>query len=210
MTGKFIVIEGQGFSGKTTQVHLLAEKLKEKSLDVIETREPGGVPAAEKIREGILKKRQEGISSPEHEVVDHYAAREIFINELIKPSLKDDKWVISSRFSASTKVYQGFEGGIDLDFIEKLDEKVVGKYQPDLYLLLDVPEEEIWKRIKNSERDKHSYNESDLEKIKIRRDGYLKLAGENPNWILIDGVGSQDEVHEKIWQAVSKKFNLPT
>lgn len=207
-SAKFIVLEGQGFTGKTTQAKLLVEKLKEKGIEAIDTREPGGVPEAEKIREELLKKKEEGSFSPEEEVKLFYAARELFLNELIRPSLKKGTWIVSTRFSPSTFVYQGLVEGYNLSLIKKLDEEVVGQTRPDLIILLDIPEHEVIKRMVEDTRIAHSYNEFNEDIIKKRREGYLKLAMEGDNWEVVDGTGTMEEVSEKIWKAVAKHFNL--
>lgn len=208
--GRFVVLEGQGFSGKTEQAHLLAEKLRKKGIDVVETQEPGGVKSALEIREELLTRRKEGSISPEEEVELFYKSREKFLKELVLPALEMGTWVVSTRFSASTFVYQGYVDGIDIKKIEELEEKVVGENQPDLYILIDVSEEEIWKRMGESRREKHGYNEEDKEIIKKRREGYLKLAKENKykNWEIISADENIVEVSKKVWGVVSARFNL--
>lgn len=207
---KFIVLEGQGFSGKTGQAKLLAQKLREHRIDVIQTQEPGGVESAQIIREELLKRRGEGSITPNEEVELFYKSREKFLKELVIPSLEKGKWVVSTRFSASTFVYQGFVDGVSLEIIQKLEDEVVNGNQPDLYILIDVSEDEILKRIDRNGREKHGYNEQDLEIIKKRREGYLKLARENKfgKWVIVDGNGTVEEVHQRIWESVSKKFQL--
>jgi dTMP kinase len=210
MKGKFIVLEGQGFSGKTEQAHLLTEKLKGKGIDVIETQEPGGVESALEIREELLKRRKDGNITPEEEVELFYKSREKFLEELVLPALEMGTWVVSTRFSASTFVYQGYVDGLDIKKIEELEEKIVGENQPDLYILIDVSEEEIWKRMKHSAREKHGYNEEDREIIKKRREGYLKLAKENQhrNWEIIDGDQDIEDVSKGVWDRVENFFSI--
>ncbi len=206
--GKFIVIEGQGFTGKTTQTELLAQKLKKKGIDTIFTREPGGVPEAEKIREELLRKRGDQSFTPEQEVKLFYTSRELFLNELVRPALKKGTWIISSRFSPSTIVYQGIVGGYDLELIKKLDEEVVKDTVPDLIILLDLPDHEVIKRMVEDIKIVHSYNEFNEDIIKKRREGYLKLAMEGDNWEVVDGTGSVEEVADKVWEKVKKIFKL--
>lgn len=208
MQGKFIVIEGQGFTGKTTQTKLLAQKLKEKGIKAIDTREPGGVPEAEKIREDLLNKRAQNVFTVEDEVKLFYAAREAFLKELVRPALEEGIWVVSSRFSPSTLVYQGIVEGYDLELIKKLDKEIVGDTKPDLIILLDLPDHQVIKRMVEDTRIAHSYNEFNEDIIKKRRKGYLKLAMEGDNWEVVDGTGTVDKVSEKIWDLVSKKFSL--
>lgn len=208
--GFFIVFEGQGFGGKTTQAKILARKLKKLGLSVVLGREPGGIPQAEAIRDELLDRREKRTVTPTQEVELLYKSREIFLNKLVKPALKKGSWVISTRFSPSTFVYQGIEGGVSLDYIQKVDDTIVKGFQPDLYILLDLTEKEIEKRLTSNGREKHSFNELDKKKIKTRREGYLQIAKENKerNWVVVDGGQSVDEVSRKVWQIVSSKFNL--
>lgn len=208
--GKFIVLEGQGFSGKTEQARLLVDKLEKLGIEVIETQEPGGVEKALLIREELLKRRAEHSISPEEELELFYKAREYFLEELVRPALKNGKWIVSTRFSATTFVYQGYEGGISLELIETLDERIVKATQPDLYILLDVDPKEIIKRMDESLRQKHGYNEMDPKIIENRHKYYLQIAKENKhnNWEIIGGNEEIDEVAEKIWAAVKEKFEL--
>lgn len=208
MRGQFIVIEGQGFTGKTTQTKLLAQKLKKKGIKVIATGEPGGVPEAEKIREELLNRKEEDKLTPEQEVKLFYTSRELFLDELVRPSLKKGVWVISTRFSPSTFVYQGLVEGYDLELIKKLDKEVVKDTKPDLIILLDIPSGQVIKRMVEDTRIRHRYNEFNKDIIKKRREGYLKLAMEGDNWEVVDGTGTIGEVSEKIWEIVAKKFNL--
>lgn len=210
-TGKFIVIEGQGFTGKTTQAKILVEKLTKAGIQAIETREPGGVEEAEKIRQQLLKRREEGSISAEEEVKLFYQARKAFVEQLVKPSLEKGVWVVSTRFSPSTFVYQGIERGVNLELIKKIDQDMINMYTPDVYILLDVTEDEIWKRMEQDNmRQKHGYNEMDKNIIHTRREGYLKLTSENSgaNWVVVDANGSVDQTSQKIWEKVAQKFNL--
>lgn len=208
--GKFIVLEGQGFSGKTEQSHLLVKNLKEHGVEVIETQEPGGVEEAIAIRDELLKRRSEKNITPEEELELFYKSRKIFLEKKVLPALKEGVWVVSTRFSASTFVYQGREGGVSMNKINELESKVVGKNQPDLYILLDVSSDEVVRRLKESNREKHGYNEMDETLIKSRREYYLELAKEDKygNWVVVSGDGTVNEVSQRIWQVISARFNL--
>lgn len=210
--GNFIVLEGQGFSGKTEQAHPLVERLEQQGFVVVETQEPGGVASALAIRDELLQRRKAGTITPEQEVELFYKSRGRFLDELVVPAVEDGKWVVSTRFSASTFVYQGREGGIRSEIILELDDKIVGAHQPDLYLLLDVDAEEIIRRMTqaNLGRELHGYNELDPNIIANRRQYYLGLAKENRhgNWVIIDGNGSKEEISERIWQATCDRFAI--
>lgn len=208
--GKFIVLEGQGFSGKTEQSSLLVNRLKQSGTEVIETQEPGGVESALVIRAELLDRRAKGIITPEEEVELFYKSRGRFLEELVKPALQKGAWVISTRFSPSTEVYQGAEGGVSLDLIREKEREVVGKNQPDLYILLDVDPKVIYERMQNGKRERHGYNELDMEKLVKRAEAYREIAKENrfSNWEVVDGNLPIPEVHASIWDIVALKFNL--
>ncbi len=209
--GKFIVLEGQGFTGKTVQAPLLVEKLKEAGIEAVVSNDTGGINETIPIREEILSKRAKGELTPKEEVELFYKSRKLQLEKFTKPNLKKGIWVISNRFSPSTFIYQGVEGGEDIDEIAEIDKKVVGDFKPDLYILLDVSPDKLIKRLTTlGARRKHSFNELNGMVIKSRREAYLKFAEQNSNdnWIVIDGNGPIDKVHQKIWEAVSDKFNL--
>jgi len=138
--GRFITLEGGEGGGKTTQAKGLAEHLRRKGINVLLTREPGGTPRAEAIREVLLsgKAKRYGALG---EAVLFYAARESHLELSIRPALERGTWVICDRFSDSTRAYQGAAGGLPLSVIETLDRAVVGSTKPDLTLIFDVPPE---------------------------------------------------------------------
>ena len=113
--GKFIVFEGVGGSGKTTQIELAKDFLEKKGLKVLTTREPGGVEASEKIRELIFALRDKNLVGPEGQVVLFFAARYLWLNSLVKPVLTNGINVLTDRAYTSTAAYQGFAEGGDLD-----------------------------------------------------------------------------------------------
>ena len=136
--GKFITFEGGEGSGKSTQSRILAERLRQRGLDVKVTREPGGSPFAEVLREALLDP-----STPPHSALSEallfYAARADHLETVIRPALKAGTWVVCDRFSDSTRVYQGSAGTLNPKIVEALELIVVGSSQPDLTLIIDVP-----------------------------------------------------------------------
>ncbi|MBT3072102.1 dTMP kinase [Rhodomicrobium sp. Az07] len=140
MRGRFITLEGGEGAGKTTQARVLADRLRRKGINVLLTREPGGTPRAEAIREVLLsgKAKRYGALG---EAVLFYAARESHLELGIRPALERGTWVICDRFSDSTRAYQGAAGGLPLSVIETLDDAVVGKTRPDLTLIFDLAPE---------------------------------------------------------------------
>ena len=135
--GKFITLEGGEGAGKSTQARLLAEWLRGKGLSVALTREPGGTPSAEDIR-NLLVTGEVGRWDSLTETLLHYAARREHMARLILPALDAGQWIICDRFIDSTTAYQGYGQGIDLGVIARLRETVLGAFVPDLTLILDV------------------------------------------------------------------------
>jgi dTMP kinase len=138
--GKFITLEGGEGAGKSTQARLLADWLTEKGISVSLTREPGGTPSAEDIR-NLLVTGEVGRWDPLTETLLHYAARREHMARLILPALEAGQWIICDRFIDSTTAYQGYGQGIDLATIARLRETVLGAFKPDLTLILDVSPE---------------------------------------------------------------------
>lgn len=136
--GIFITLEGGEGAGKTTQIRMLATALQQQGYQVIVTREPGGTPEAEKIRD-FLVKRDGGNWTPMAECLLLFAARQMHVEHLIKPALADGKIVISDRFADSTRAYQSFGHGLPLDTIEEINRLTLGDFAPDLTFILDLP-----------------------------------------------------------------------
>lgn len=146
MNGRFIVIEGQGFTGKTTQANMLSQALNEKGIETISLRHPGGTDFAEKMRQQLLEKKEAGVLTPDEELDFLFKALKSLVDELIIPSLASGKWIILTRYISSAIVYQGYQEGLDKDFIKTQGEKASQHLKPDLSILIDVPAEEILKR----------------------------------------------------------------
>ena len=203
MKGLFIVIEGQGFTGKTTQANLLVERLKGKGLSAISVRHPGGTEVAEKYRHQLLQKKNQGILTPDEELELILKALHDLVEYLIIPALRDGKWVILTRFIASTIVYQGYQEGLDKEFIKTQAEKASQHLKPDVSILIDLPAEEIMKR-QSEARDNeiHAYNDLDLQVLKIRREGFLETFKSLDNSATVDGLTSKEAISEEIWNIV--------
>lgn len=140
--GIFITLEGGEGSGKSTQVRALSEVLgKQMGLDVATTREPGGTPEAEKVR-NLLVRNDGGAWAPEAEVLLLFAARQMHVRDMIRPALAEGKIVICDRFTDSTRAYQCYGHGVDEDLVDELDQLVLGGFRPDLTFILDLSVEE--------------------------------------------------------------------
>lgn len=207
--GKFIVIEGQGFTGKTTQANLLVERLKEKGIQALSLRHPGGTDVAEKYRRTLLEKKEAGVLTPDEELELILKALHSLVNDLILPALEEGQWVVLTRFIASTIVYQGYQEGLDKDFIKTQAEKASQHLKPDLSILIDVSEEEIMRRQSEaSDSEIHAYNDSDLQVLKVRREGFLEVFKELEDSVVVNSEKPKEVVSEEIWQEVSEKFDL--
>lgn len=207
--GKFIVIEGQGFTGKTTQANLLVQKLKENGIEAISLRHPGGTERAEKLRQQLLEKKEAGVLSPDEEVEIILRALHSLVDDLILPALESGKWVVLTRFIASTIVYQGYQEGLDKDFIRQQAEKASQHLKPDLSILIDLPEEEIMRRQEAAhDSEIHAYNNSDMEILRIRRNGFLEVFKGMENAVVVNSEKSKDEVAMEIWEKVSTLFDI--
>jgi dTMP kinase len=209
LRGKFIVIEGQGFTGKTTQANLLVEKLKENGIEAISVRHPGGTEVAEKYRRQLLEKKEAGILTPDEELEIILKALHSLVEDLILPSLESGKWVVLTRFIASTIVYQGYQEGLDKDFIRAQAEKASQHLKPDLSILIDLPEEEIMRRQSEAhDSEIHAYNNSDLGILRTRRNGFMEVFKDMENAVVVNSEKPKEEVAEEVWQLVKKRLLL--
>jgi dTMP kinase len=140
VAGKFISFEGGEGAGKSTQTRLLADSLKERGIDVVLTREPGGSPGAEEIRKLLVEGEPERWN-PLTETLLFLAARSDHVARLIGPTLEKGSWVVCDRFSASTLVYQGIARGVGIETVRALQEAIPGMVYPDLTIVLDIDPE---------------------------------------------------------------------
>lgn len=207
MTGKFIVIEGQGFTGKTTQANLLVENLKSKGIEAVSLRHPGGNPKAEKFRQTLLEKKEAGVLTPDEEVEIILKALHTLVEDTIIPLLHEGKWVVLTRFIASTIVYQGYQEGLDKEFIQEQAEKASQHLKPDLSILIDLDEGEIMQRQAEANSSEiHAYNDSDLEILKVRRNGFLEVFEDLENAVVVDSANFQESVAEEIFGVVQARL----
>ncbi len=211
--GRFITLEGGEGGGKSTQAERLALALRDNNIEVIRTREPGGSPAAEDIRE-LLVSGAVDRWTPMAEVLLNYAAREMHVRNTILPALELGQWVISDRFADSTMAYQGYGGGVDAERIDAVHKATLGELQPDLTLVLDLPLEQGLARAgrrflekKMSGEDRYERMERDFHQR--LRDGFLAIAAADPaRCRVIDAGADVDAVAAAILAAVSEKFGV--
>ena len=145
---KFITFEGCDFCGKSTQIQLLKEYFEINNKKVFLTREPGGTIVAEKIRELILSSK--GITDPLTEYLLIAAARKDHVDNLIKKKIQQGYYVLSDRFYDSSICYQGYYKNLDINVLETIKELTIGKFEPDLTFLIDIPEEEIEEEVRDA------------------------------------------------------------
>ena len=204
--GLFITFEGGEGVGKTTQIKRLETALKQKGHDVVTTREPGGTPAAEEIRNLLSHKDYGGDWTPEAELLLLFAARAMHIRDVIAPALSNNKIVLCDRYIDSTRVYQGHIQNIDKGFIQSLESKIVGRYMPDLTFIMDLPPEEAVNRVNSRGAEDH-YDRADLAFYQQLHQGFLKIAQDNTNrCAIIDASRTEEDIAAEIENAVLKRL----
>lgn len=209
MHGLFITLEGGEGAGKSTQSRRLKSMLEESGRRVVLTREPGGTPEAEKIRD-LLVQRDGGNWTPMAECLLFFAARQMHVETLIKPALADGKIVICDRFTDSTVAYQGYGHGFDISTIRQIETLTLGGFKPHMTFILDLPVTDGLARSlrqKNVSAGKEN-TEDRFEKLqqdfheKLRQ-GFLTIADEDKaRCVVVDATQSADDVHHAIWKRV--------
>lgn len=208
--GRFITLEGGEGAGKSTQVKLLADYLRSLGRECVVTREPGGSPVAEQLREVILS----GVAAslgPAAEAVLFSAARIDHIAQTIAPALARGAFVICDRFADSTRAYQGAQGKVDGSLIDALEKVAVGRYRPDLTLILDLPAETGLARANQRRADAKAdrFEAEDMSFHQGLRKAFLDIAaGEPQRCAVIDAAQSPDDVAKAIRDVVSARLHL--
>ena len=208
--GIFITLEGGEGAGKSTQIRLLADELKSQGHDVVITREPGGTPEAEKIRD-FLVKRDGGNWTPMAECLLLYAARQMHVEGLIKPALADGKIVISDRFADSTRAYQSFGHRLPLATIEELNTLSLGDFSPDLTFILDLPVEmglaRAGKRLKAAQSQEDRFENLGSPFHERLRQGFLEIAKrDSKRCVVIDATQTIEQIARDLSSYVKEKL----
>ncbi|SFV87970.1 Thymidylate kinase [hydrothermal vent metagenome] len=196
MKGKFITIDGVEGAGKSTQINFICNYLKDKGINVVLTREPGGTDIGEKIRELLLN--TDSKMHPDTELLLMFAARNEHIYSKILPTLKAGNWVLSDRFTDASYAYQGGGRGLDIVRIAQLESWVLQDFNPDITLLLDVPVEIGMQRVK-SRGVKDRIEQENLDFFNRVRITYINRSRQYPERIkLIDASQSVENTSTQI------------
>ena len=205
--GVFITFEGMDGSGKTTQMHRLAERLRAQGRSVLETVEPGGPPIAQKIRRILLDSANQELS-PTTEILLYFASRAQNVDEWINPALARGEIVLSDRFTDSSLAYQGVGRGLGIDTVTALDRIACRGLKPDLTILVDVDAEASLARARaRNEAQPHCETRMDDQALdfhlKVHK-AYHALAASEPERVkVVDGRAGIDEIEREVWSIVS-------
>jgi dTMP kinase len=202
----FITFEGGEGSGKSGQAKALYRRLKKLAIPVLLTHEPGGTPFGKKL--GRWLKWAQGTDIPPLvELMLFNASRAQLVTEVIKPGLKSGMVVISDRYADSTTVYQGYGRGLDLEMVKATNNTATQGLKPDLTILLDISAEDGLARKKGREKDR--FEREELAFHQRVREGYLKLAADEPGrWLVVDASQPKQKIAQIIWQRVSQLLSF--
>jgi dTMP kinase len=199
----FISFEGLDGCGKTTQINLLAEKLKSLSYDVVFVREPGGTVISERIREILLDTKHHGMNQIA-ELLLFSAARAQLVNEIIKPALAQSKIVLCDRYVDSTTAYQGYGRGLRLGAVKTINTVATLGVMPHLTFIIDLSLEQLEERKKRSGSDADRMELSGRLFYENVRHGYLEMAQAEPlRFKVLDGALEIASIQDQIWSFVS-------
>lgn len=197
----FITLEGPEGSGKSTQIRRLAKRLDAMGYPVITTREPGGTPIGDQIRQVLVRMENKELH-PRTEILLFLAARAQLVEQLIKPALQDGKIILCDRYGDSTLAYQGYGHGLDLEKLRQMLDFATDHLKPDLTILLDLDVKTGLMRKKAEDE----WNRLDAYEVLFHervREGYLSLAHAEPErWRIVDASQGIDAVQEDLFQII--------
>jgi len=206
----FITLEGPEGSGKTTQIRLLAEWLRQQGYQVVLTREPGGTAIGDQIRD-VLHDLDNTAMDARTEILLYSASRAQHVAQLIRPSLAAGKIVISDRYADSTLAYQGYGRGLDLEMLETITAFATGGLAPDLTLYLDIVAKEGLQR---RQLGGDEWNRLDAEALDFHqrvRSGYLEMVKQEPErWAVLDAARTVEEIQAEIKAVVQTNLKNPS
>jgi dTMP kinase len=201
--GKLIAFEGPEGAGKSTQIRHLATTFQSNGHSVLVTREPGGTPTGDAIRLVVLNPNLE--INPLAEFLLYSASRAQHVSDVIRPALKDSKIVLTDRFAGASTAYQGHGRGLDLSFVELLNDKAASGLSPDLTILLDIDPVVGLERVGNR-GNADRIEQADLQFHQRARQGFLLIANSDPSWVILDGNLNEYELASTIWKTVQNCF----
>ncbi|MGB3036237.1 MAG: dTMP kinase [Methyloceanibacter sp.] len=205
-TGKLITFEGGEGAGKSTQVSLLVERLKSAGRHAVATREPGGSPAAEEIRETLLSGKIKSFG-PFAEALLFSIARQDHVDTVISDALARGQWVVCDRFLDSTRAYQGVTGGVPAPVISALERLTLHGLMPNLTIVLDIPVEEGLARARRRRTTPDRFESQDFGQHERIRKAFLDIAEEEPaRCVVIDARKPEALVAEDVWEAVAARL----
>jgi dTMP kinase len=203
----FITLEGPEGSGKTSQLPLLADYLRQNGFDVLTTREPGGTPISEQIRT-VLHNLENKEMNPRTEILLFQASRAQLVEQVVRPHLNKGGVVLSDRYADSTLAYQGYGHQIDIESLRVLVTFATGGLKPDLTILLDL-DVEIGLRRKELKGEWNRLDAYDLDFHQRVRQGYLQLVKAEPErWEVIDAAQSPRQVQDDLRRVISRRLHV--
>ncbi len=204
--GRFITFEGGEGVGKSTQIRCLAARLTEAGREVVATREPGGSPGAEAIRD-LLVQGAADRWSPVTETLLMYAARRDHIERVIRPALARGAWVVCDRYADSTRAYQGAAGGTDPGLIAAMETFVLEEVRPDLTLVFDMAPEAGLARAADRTHAETRFESKGAAFHARLRQAFLDIAKAEPGRCeVIDAAQPVDAVEAAVWRAVDQRL----
>lgn len=210
MKGKFITFEGIDGSGKSTQLRMLADTLRERGVDILVTREPGGTPLGRRLREAFLE--TEETVAPMAELLSFAADRAQHVEFLIKPSIADGRVVISDRYADATFAYQGAGRGFTEQQVNSVIELATGGLKPDLTLFFDITVEEAIRRMNIRDEADAKRNRMDEETAEFYgrvRESYLGIASREPErFKIIEAGRSVEAIHADVVEMVAELIDV--
>ncbi len=199
MAGFFIAFEGPEGAGKSTQLRLLTDRLRASGLGPLVTKEPGGTPVGERIREVVLDPAL--AVAPLSEFLLYSSSRAQLVSEVIRPALDAGEFVLCDRFTGASVAYQGYGRGLPLELIDAVTQSVTAGLKPDLTLLFDLhPEVGLARVAQRGSKDR--LEQADLSFHRRAREGFLRQAETDPGWVTLDASLGQAELQTLVWGAV--------
>jgi dTMP kinase len=208
MASQFITFEGGEGSGKSSQINILKSKLIDKGIDVVCTREPGGTPSAEILRE-LVTTGEVNKWEPMTEALLMFASRYEHTKNLIIPSLENGKWVLCDRFYHSTYAYQGLGHGLGLEAMEALKKISIGEIEPDLVFFLDIDPMEGIKRTMGRHTNEDRFEKMDISfhtKLRNAFLGFSKTYSENS--VVINASQEINKISDIIFEEIEMRFKI--